>query len=73
MREKNETNEHIIKSKLQEKNDGFESYVIRFDMGKKFNFSMGKYLQFLVVEGLQVKDTHFENSDYPVMFRFKRE
>ena len=52
---------------------GFEYYVIRFDMGKKFNFFMGKYLQFLVVEGLQVKDSHFEITDYTVMFRFKRE
>ena len=40
-------------------------------MGKKFNFFMGKYLQFLVVEGLQVKDSHFEISDYTVMFRYK--
>ena len=31
---------------------GFESYVIRFDMGKKFNYHVGKYLQFLVVEEL---------------------
>lgn len=52
---------------------GFESYVLRFDMGKKFNFYMGKYLQFLVVEGLQVKDVHFEISDYTVMFRVRRE
>ncbi len=50
-----------------------ESYVIRFDMGKKFNFFMGKYLQFLVVEGLRVKDAHFEITDYTVMFRFRRE
>ena len=57
----------------QHQDSGFESYVIRFDMGKKFTFHMGKYLQFLVVEGLQVKDVHFEISDYTVMFRFKRE
>ncbi len=52
---------------------GFESYVIRFDMGKKFNFFMGKYLQFLVVEDLRAKDVHLEITDYTVMFRFKRE
>ena len=52
---------------------GFESYVIRFDMGKKFNYHVGKYLQFLVVEGLQVKDVHLEITDFTVMFRFKRE
>ncbi len=57
----------------QHQDSGFESYVIKFDMGKKFNFYMGKYLQFLVVEGLQVKDVHLEITDYTVMFRFRRE
>ncbi len=52
---------------------GFESYAIRFDMGKKFNLHMGKYLHFLVVEELQVKDVYLEITDYTVMFRFKRE
>ncbi len=52
---------------------GFESYVIRFDMGKKFNYHVGKYLQFLVVEELRAKDVHLEVTDFTVMFRFRRE
>ena len=52
---------------------GFESYVIRFDMGKKFNYHVGKYLQFLVVEELRAKDVHLEITDFTVMFRFRRE
>lgn len=52
---------------------GFESYVIRFDMGKKFNYHVGRYLQFLVVEELRAKDVHLEITDYTVMFRFRRE
>jgi len=52
---------------------GFESYVIRFDMGKKFNYHVGKYLQFLVVEDLGAKDVHLEVMDSTVMFRFRRE
>jgi hypothetical protein len=50
----------------------FEQYIIKFEMGKKFNFHMGKYLQFLFLE-LQIKDVHFEITDYAVMFRFKIE
>ncbi len=42
-------------------------------MGKKFNFYMGKHLQFLVVDGPQVKDVRLKITDYTVMFRFKRE
>ncbi len=56
----------------QHEDGGFESYVIRFDMGKKFNFHMGRYVQSLVEE-LQVKDVRVEITDYTVMFRFKRE
>ncbi|HYO05667.1 MAG TPA: hypothetical protein VER14_01620 [Phototrophicaceae bacterium] len=51
----------------------FEAYVIRFDMGKKFNYHVGKYLQFLVVEELGAKDVHLEITDFTVMFRFRRE
>ncbi len=57
----------------QHQDSGLESYVIRFDMGKKFNLHMGKYLQFLVVEELHVKDVHLEITDYTVMFRFRKE
>jgi hypothetical protein len=58
---------------IRHQDSSHESYVIRFDLGKKFNFHRGKYLQLLVVEELQVKDAHFEITDYTVMFRFKRE
>ncbi len=47
-----------------------EYYAIKFDMGKKFNLHMGKYLQFLFKE-LQVKDAEFEVTEYAVMFHFK--
>ena len=52
--------------------NGFEHYVVRFNMGKKFNFHMGKSLKFLFEE-LQVKDFKIEITDNAVMFRFKKE
>ncbi|MDQ4072740.1 MAG: hypothetical protein M3162_00405 [Thermoproteota archaeon] len=57
---------------IRHEDGGLKSYVMRFDMGKKFNFHMGKYLRTLVEE-LQVKDVHVGITDYTVMFRFKRE
>ncbi|MDQ4073152.1 MAG: hypothetical protein M3162_02480 [Thermoproteota archaeon] len=52
--------------------DGVESYVIKFDMDRKFNFFMGKSLQF-VLGLLEIKPVKFEITEYTVMFKFKRE
>src|SRR3954453_7936304 len=55
-----------------DKNDNdYERYVIKFDMGKKFNFYMGKFLQF-VFELLKVKDVQIEITEYAIMFRIKK-
>lgn len=52
--------------------DGLEQYVLKFNMGKKFNFHMGKSLQFLFEE-LQAKDFKIEITDNAAIFRYKKE
>ena len=62
-------------SDIRYRHDGtnnFDTYMIRYDMGRKMSLFMAKYIE-KVFEDLKVKNAEVEITDNGVLFRIKKE
>jgi len=54
-----------------DESNNYNTYMIQLDMGKKYAFFFGKYLQF-AFEDLKVKNIEFEVIGNMLIFRIKK-